>query len=349
MHSSKPIYVGVSGINAVDNPGPGIGVARSLKEDSGLDVKIVGLAYDAMEPGLYMDWVVDKSFIMPYPSSGGEALLERLFYVKETYGLDHVIPNLDSELPFYIRYADKLREAGIGVFLPTLDQFRLRGKDKLVQLSEEIGLKLPRTRVILSPQMLNEALDEIGLPVMVKGCFYKAYRCYTRYEAVAHFNELVAEWGYPVIVQEVVAGDELNVIGLGDGEGHSLGMVGIKKIWVTALGKMWTGVTVKNEPMLAAAKQFANVCRWRGPFELECIASGNDVYLIEINPRFPAWVYLATGVGLNLPSRLLRCSMGLPVEPSDGYAAGKLFVRYSYDLVTDMAAFQNAITRGENP
>jgi carbamoyl-phosphate synthase large subunit len=349
MSPSKPVYVGVSGINAVDNPGPGIGVARSLKEDSGLDVKIVGLAYDAMEPGIYMDWVVDKSVIMPYPSSGGEALLERLLYIKESYGLDHVIPNLDSELPFYIKYADKLREAGIGVFLPTLDQFRLRGKDKLVQLAEEIGLKLPRTRVILSPQMLNEALDEIGLPVMVKGCFYKAYRCYTRHEAVAHFNELVAEWGYPVIVQEVVAGDELNVIGLGDGEGHSLGLVGIKKIWVTAMGKMWTGVTVKNEPMLAAAERFAKVCRWRGPFELECIASGDDVYLIEINPRFPAWVYLATGVGLNLPARLLRCGMGLPVERSSEYAAGKLFVRYSYDLVTDMAAFQNAITQGENP
>jgi len=51
------IYVGVSGINAVDNPGPGIGVARSLKEDPELEVKVVGLAYDAMEPGVYMDWV----------------------------------------------------------------------------------------------------------------------------------------------------------------------------------------------------------------------------------------------------------------------------------------------------
>ena len=51
-------FVGVSGINAVDNPGPGIGVARSLKEDPGLDVRIIGLAYDAMEPGIYMDWIV---------------------------------------------------------------------------------------------------------------------------------------------------------------------------------------------------------------------------------------------------------------------------------------------------
>ena len=345
----KTIHVGVSGINAVDNPGPGIGVARSLKEDRDLNVKIIGLAYDAMEPGIYMDWVVDRSCMMPYPSGGGEAVLERLLDIKQKHGLDYVIPNLDSELPFYIKYADRLRENGIETFLPNLSQFRLRGKDKLPALAAEIGIQLPKTKVITSPTMLHEAIDAVGMPVMVKGCFYQAFRCFTKPEASARFNELVAEWGYPVILQEVVAGDELNVVGLGDGAGNCLGLVGIKKMWVTAQGKMWTGVTVKNKPMLDAAERFVRQSRWRGPFELECMAAGDDVYLIEINPRFPAWVYLATGVGVNLPSRLLRSSLGLPIDGATDYPAGKLFVRYSYDLVTDMTAFQNMLMRGENP
>ena len=102
------LFIGVSGINAVDNPGPGIGVARSLKEDADLNVKIVGLAYDAMEPGIYMDWVVDKSFILPYPSGDGDAFIERLLYIKQSYGLDVVIPNLDAELPLYIKHAATL-------------------------------------------------------------------------------------------------------------------------------------------------------------------------------------------------------------------------------------------------
>jgi carbamoyl-phosphate synthase large subunit len=72
------LVVGVSGINAIDNPGPGIAVARSLKEDPEFGVRIVGLAYDAMDPGIYMDWVIDKSFLMPYPSGCGEAFVERL-------------------------------------------------------------------------------------------------------------------------------------------------------------------------------------------------------------------------------------------------------------------------------
>ena len=302
-----------------------------------------------MDPGVYMDWVIDKSFIMPYPSAGGDGYLERLLEIKRTYGLDHVIPNLDAELPLYIKYAARLREHGIGSFLPSDEQFRLRGKDKLVDLGNLIEVRVPKTEVVPSYAMLAPAIEKIGLPVMVKGCFYKAFRAYTIQEATADFNKLVAEWGYPVIVQEVVAGDELNVVGMGDGEGNSLGLVAIRKIWITSLGKIWTGVTIKNERILAAAERFIRVFRWRGPFELECIVSDDQVQLIEINPRFPAWVYVATGVGMNFPSQLLRCSRGLPLAAPREYPVGKLFVRYSYDLVTEMTAFQNIIHRGENP
>ncbi len=345
----KNIFIGVSGINAIDNPGPGIGVARSLKEDSKLHAKIVGLAYDAMEPGIFMDWVVDKSYLLPYPSGGGEAFIDRLLYIKNNFGLDVVIPNLDVELPIYIKFARQLEEAGIKTFLPTMEQFRLRGKDRLDEIADKTKISLPKTKVVNSIDGLLGAISEIGLPVMVKGSFYKAHRAYTTQEAISYYNALVAEWGYPVIVQQVVAGDELNVIGLGDGDGNSLGHVGIKKISTTALGKIWTGVTVKNKKMLAATERFIREFKWRGPFELECIVSGDEVFLIEINPRFPAWVYFATGVGTNLPSQLVRRCLDLPPLPVCDFEAGKLFVRYTYELVTDMTAFQKAVTQGESP
>ena len=157
----------------------------------------------------------------------------------------------------------------------------------------------------------------------------------------------MAEWGYPIIVQEVVTGDELNVVGLGDGNGEVLGMLGIRKLMTTSLGKIWTGVTVKNQRMLEAAEKLVQFCRWRGPFELECIADGDEIYLIEVNPRFPAWSYFATGVGINLPSRMLQHSCGVSTSFSTDYEAGKLFIRYTSELVTDMATFQHAMTRGE--
>ncbi|MCF8260066.1 MAG: ATP-grasp domain-containing protein [Melioribacteraceae bacterium] len=342
------IKVAVSGINAVDNPGPGVGVARSLKEDKELNVTVYGLAYDAMEPGIYMDWVIDKSFIMSYPSGGRDALLERLGYIKNRHGLDMIIPNLDSELPIYTKYANEIEEMGIKVYVPTESQYKLRGKDKLEEVAKNMDIDLPKSKVVTSAQEVMEAVEDIGLPVMVKGAYYKAEKAYTTQEALNHFHKIAAEWGYPLIIQKVVKGEEMNIVGVGDGEGNTLGKLGIKKLWVTSQGKIWTGVTIKNDAMLKAVNKFIEFYKWKGPFELECMVDKGNVYLIEINPRFPAWSYFATGCGINLPSNLVRKAFGLSLNMNNDYEAGKLFVRYTYETITDMTAFQNVISKGEN-
>jgi carbamoyl-phosphate synthase large subunit len=52
------ITVAVTGLNAVDSPVPRIPVIRALKESKVFDVRIVGLCYEPLEPGIYMhDWV----------------------------------------------------------------------------------------------------------------------------------------------------------------------------------------------------------------------------------------------------------------------------------------------------
>lgn len=343
----KEITIGISGINAIDNPGPGVGVARALRDDKDLNVRIVGLAYDAMEPGIYLDWLMDRAFMMPYPSGGHDAYLQRLEYIKDSYGLDFVIPCLDVELPFYTKYSKELENMGIKCAVPTMDQFKMRGKDCLDEVAKRIGVEIPKTRVINSLSELLTAVDEMGLPMMIKGAFYKAYYAATTQQAIGFFNSIVAEWGYPIIVQQVVCGDELNVVGMGDGEGECLGLVGIKKLTVTSLGKIWNGVTIKNERMLKAAEEFVQKYKWKGPFELECIVDDDHVYLIEINPRFPAWSYFSAGVGVNLAANMVRSGMGLPVEKKKDYDSGKLYVRYTYEVVTDMLPFQSMMTRGE--
>lgn len=345
----KSIKIGVSGINAIDNPGPGIGVARSLKEAKDLDVEIIGLAYDAMEPGIYMDKLIDRSFILPYPSRDHKSFIERLKYIKASTGLDFIFPNLDAELPIFIKFKDEIESIGIKTFLPSLEQFELRGKDLLSQVAEKMELDLPETRVITSADLLHKAINELGLPVMVKGPFYKAYKSNTLSEAMSHFHDLAAHWGYPIIVQKVVSGEEMNIVAVGDGEGKSMGMVGLKKMWITELGKIWTGVSTKNESMLKAAERFIKESKWKGPFELECIVDmkNKKVFLIEINPRFPAWSYFATGLGINLPANIVKTVFDIPFDINTEYESGKLFIRYTYEIVTDMDRFIEATTKGE--
>ncbi|PZV12803.1 MAG: carboxylate--amine ligase [Leptolyngbya sp.] len=344
----KPLAIAITGINSIDNPGPGTGVARSLREADPLDLRLIGLAYDATEPGLYMDWLFDRRYIMPYPSSEPEVVIQRLQQIQQQFGLDCVIPNFDLELPLYIRCARELEAIGIRTFLPTKAQFALRNKAKLAEIAPQFGLQTPETISVTSLQELQQATAKMGFPVMIKGSYYKAYRVFSQEEARSRFHQLAAEAGFPILVQQIVRGIELNLVGLGDGVGGHLGLVAIKKMGVTELGKIWSGLTIQHPGLISAAIAFLQQTQWKGPFELECIASQDGtLYLIEINPRFPAWIYFATGVGINLPARMVQAAFGLPLPPLPTYEAGKLFMRYTYELVTDATPLQTLVTLGE--
>ncbi len=338
--------VAVSGINAIDNPGPGLGVIKGIREEN-LDTMIVGLAYDAMEPGVYMDWIIDKVYLMPYPSEGERVYLNRLLYIKENFGLDVIIPTLDTELPLLIDLSDQLKSYGISSFLPTKEQFKLRSKEKLPALSKEAHIKTPKTVTVTSLEDLSRAIQDFTFPVMIKGLFYKAYKAYNLQEANHYFCSIANEWGLPILLQEVISGEEINVVGVGDGEGGHFGLLAIKKLWITSLGKIWTGVTIHNDNLIKTTERFLQITKWRGAFEFECIIKNEEIFLIEINPRFPAWIYFSVGVGINLPGRLLKAALNLDPYGDSFYEAGKLYIRYTEDFVTDIDNFQKLIIRGE--
>ena len=50
----RKLTIAVTGLNNIDSPGPGIPVIRGLKEAASFEARIVGLAYENLEPGIYM-------------------------------------------------------------------------------------------------------------------------------------------------------------------------------------------------------------------------------------------------------------------------------------------------------
>ena len=66
----------------------------------------------------------------------------------------------------------------------------------------------------------------------------------------------------------------------------------------------------------------------------------------EINPRIPAWVYLAVGAGQNIPEALVELALGNEVKAFDNYKVGTMFVRYSFDNIAQLDDYQNLTTTG---
>lgn len=344
----RRINIAVTGLNAIDSPGPGIPVIRALRESSCFDVRIIGLSYEALEPGIYMRDLVDKSYQIPLPAAGLDNLLNRLRYIHDVEKLDMVIPNFDAELFNFIRLADILKqELGIHTFLPDMDQFEARQKVNLEAYGRQHGLKIPKSKSVMHSGEIASLSQEFTYPVMVKGKFYDAYMAYTPEQVQTWFNKLSSRWGLPVIVQEFISGQEVNVTAIGDGKGTMIGAVPMRKQYVTDKGKAWSGISIDDEKLLDMARALFKSSCWRGALELEVMRTDEDYYLIEINPRFPAWVYLAVGCGQNHPEALVRMALGENVEPFKNYDVGKFFIRYSYDMIVGLDEFMKISTQGE--
>jgi len=348
MAKNKTITIAVTGLNAIDSPGPGIPVIRGLREAKSFDVRIIGLSYESLEPGIYMHDLVDKSYEIPYPSAGKDTIFERIKYIHGQENIDVIIPNFDAELLPFMKLATELNELGINTFLPTEKQYTEREKFNLPEFGKKYGFHVPKSEAVHDTGKLQKIVSEYGFPVVIKGKFYDAGITHNMEQAISQYHKISAKWGLPIIVQEFINGTEFNVTGLGDGKGNTISAVPMRKQYITDKGKAWGGISISDQKMLDLTEQFISSTKWKGGFELELMKNKDgEFYILEINPRIPAWVYLAVGVGQNIPEALVRLAMGMDTPPYKDYEVGKMFIRYSWDMIVDLEEFQQISTFGE--
>ncbi len=282
----KKINIAITGLNAIDSPGPGIPVIRALRDSKEFDVRIIGLSYETLEPGIYMHNLVDKTYQIPFPSSGTQSLLARLEYIHAAEKIDMIIPNFDAEIFNFIKLEAELKKKfGIKMFLPTEEQFESRHKANLVEFGKKHKVQVPNSKMIFGVAEIPSLKNEFSYPLVVKGKFYDASIAYTPEQVATYFNKLSAKWGLPIIIQQFVYGSEVNVTAIGDGKGNTIGAVPMRKQYITDKGKAWAGISLDDKKLLEVTKRIIKSTKWRGGMELEMIKTvEGEYYLLEINP-----------------------------------------------------------------
>ncbi|HVG18748.1 MAG TPA: hypothetical protein VNI02_06815, partial [Blastocatellia bacterium] len=84
----------------------------------------------------------------------------------------------------------------------------------------------------------------------------------------------------------------------------------------TEEGKAWAGdVTDVGEEFAAPLRKMVRDLNWTGGAELEMVReTEGQFWLLECNPRFPAWIHGATIAGRNLPALMVEGATGIPAE-----------------------------------
>ncbi len=340
--------IAVTGLNAIDSPGPGVSVIRAIRDSKQYKPRIIGLSYESLEPGIYMEGIADKTYLIPYPSAGREALLHRILYIHQKEKLDLIIPNFDAELYNFIKLVPQCNEMGIKTFLPTLEKLEAVDKMHLHEFGEAHDYMIPKTMFISGKKQVEDVEEEIEYPMVVKGKFYEAYIAHNRGQVNAYFDKLNAKWGLPVVIQEFIKGTEIDIAALGDGNGKLIGAVPMRKLYITEKGKAWSGIVIEDQKLIDLTHRFVRDSKWKGGFELEIMRTREDkLYIMEVNPRFPAWIYTTAAAGQNLPGALVLMAMGQKVSPFTKYGTGTMFVRYAWDNITHIKEFEKISNYGE--
>lgn len=249
----------------------------------------------------------------------------------------------------FIRLESELKAMGISLLLPTESSLRIHFKIALSDFCRAHGFLHPRSYAVTAPEQIAGVVLGTGYPCIVKGILHGAHMAHSLLEAHVYFDQIRALWGLPVIIQEFIPGEEArNVVALTDRSGRLVGMVGMRKLVITEKGKAWGGVTIGDEKLLAHAAKIMEAFQWTGPIEMEFIrhSRSRDYYLIEVNPRFPAWVFLAASAGQNLPWAAVRIARGEEVPPFNSYEKGVIFMRHVKDIICSMDYFAELVSRG---
>jgi len=342
-----PPRIAITGLARGENPQPGGALVRSLRR-AWPDAFLVGLVYDAQESGIYAEDHPDVVFTIPYPSAGKQALLDSLDAILEQAPFEMLLPTLDAEIEPMIHMREALQKRGITALLPGASAFHARTKQNLSELCARCDVRTPVTEVVADAQAAVERAEEVGFPAFVKGPFYDAYRVYGVGDLAARAQSLLAEWGGPLLLQEAKEGAEFNVMAVGDAQGEMLASCSVRKTLLSSKGKGYGGVTVSDPALQKQCLRLMRELKWCGPLELEFLreAKSGDFYLLEINPRFPAWADVPALLGINLAELVVRQAMGEAVSPVGACPAGQFFLRHNVDLVGSVQDFGQLMSLG---
>ncbi len=343
------VHVVITGLMATDNPYPGLSIARCLRSTGEFSGRISGFVFDPLSTGAYAQDMFDSIYLVPYPASGVDVLLRRIKDIHERSPIDVIIPSLDSEVILYAQAADELASMGIGTLLPPANSAKMRSKNILYEFCLQNRFYCPETVIINNLQEVAARSTAMGgRPFVLKGALSDAIVCKNKEEGEAAYIQLFAQWGYPVLMQNFIAGEEIDVVALTGKDSRLMGAVVMKKFGLTDKGKAFAGITVEDEKPIKLTGSILEKLGWIGPAECEFVRDDQGrYYFMEINSRFPAWLYLACAAGQNLPLLALKMALDIPVKALRSYDPGKLFIRTVSDTFINTSTLLELTASGE--
>ena len=300
----------ISGLYSGTNPQPGVGVARSLRAGYP-DATLIGAEYSNRCSGIHWSELDDIWLQRPWEEMDLDAYGIQVKNLLEDGAL--WISGVDLEIMWLASIFPDGHPNLLTPPAPALEKIRKPAvtahRGLPVQIPEFISTEK-------SDWDLHAFCRQHGWKVWLKGPYYEAVRTpsWDSFERVR--NILSDAWSTNrLFLQSHVTGYEESVCFCAY-QGELVESVYMRKRELTEEGKTWAGeVTEVPEQIGEPLKRIVRELNWTGGAELEMVRdAGDQLWLLECNPRFPAWIHGATITGRNLPASLVERATGLPAN-----------------------------------
>jgi len=338
------VKVLVTGTDGISNK-PGYSVIKSLSEVENGHLRLVAVDYNPFSGGFYCKYV-SAHYVCPPPTIGNNGTGMTSFtwsrenprYVSCLMDIvrhekpDVIIPTLSMEIPTFSRHKSQFRALGASIEVPDEDKVAI-ANDKMLVFSfmNDLLICQPDTHAIRSAKELQLRLRKVKLPAVVKSRRHGACVVRTVNEAKFAYRLFSELWGEAPLLQEYVEGTTYCVASVSS-RGSVTAAVAMRKLARDPQGAATAAATVNAPRLIEMNSQISRALDWSGGMETEWILGRDKEFrLLEINSRFPCWVYLTARSGLNLPWILVRQTLGYH-DKQGSYRSGVAFVRNVLDI-----------------
>lgn len=295
----------LSGVHGGSNPSPGVGIARSLRI-AFPDSHLTAVDYSPRSTGLLWE---DFNNCVIRESWQTVNMDHQLEFVKQTLDSGALwISGLDLELRWL---SERISHSNLPI--PPLSALNSVSKPAEMVASFFDFSVPPYLHLSASDDELHSFCRTHGWPIWLKGPYYEAAALWSWAQLAVARNYMTSVWHTEsqLFLQAHVHGQEKS-IAFAAHNGRLLGSVGMEKLEKTSEGKTWSGRTSILDPNVhRCLDTLVGELVWSGGGEVECIEDPiGKIWIIECNPRFPAWIHGATLAGTNLPGLLVEAITG---------------------------------------
>jgi diaminopimelate decarboxylase len=306
----------VSGLYSGGNPQPGVGIVRSLRQGYPY-ATLVGVEYSNRVSGIHWEELDELWIQRPWDELDLDAYADKVRGALDAGGL--WISGSDLEAMWL---GTVFPNGHPNLLAPPSDAMKRIAKPA-VEAHAGLPVEIPPyVSTDLPDWELHAFCRAHNWRMWLKGPYYDASRTPSWDSFVAVRAALTKVWSTErLFLQAHVSGYEESVM-LAAYEGELLGCVSMRKRDVTAEGKTWAGDVSEVDP--AFEKELRRIVRelnWSGGGEIEMVRdTAGQLWLLEVNPRFPAWVHGATIAGHNLPALLVQDATGAKARKAEPQA-----------------------------